>query len=568
MWITLLLWALGILAAVLVAVGFFWDRPGRRGRPALRCRKCWFDLTRAKDLGKVSRDTPIVCPECGRGHHSMRSMMRTRRRRGWIAAALVVVIAFHAVRVGPAVKARGWIAGVPGVCVVAMVPLFSEEEGSSDPYLPNMAFSRGGAAAPTPTFGELVFDEMRVRLRGQGNGSALGGPSRRLLFLLGRLESAETLTNPLTMKGTAYRSCVSVWVRDRRALSFEQSWARRQVVLEVTPSLPVYDGTTLVYGRIRARHLSGEDAWLSNSYHARFQVRQYANAITGFFPISGPGRTVAEWRELFRYDWTIKVDRDGERVPDDNDLHLVPLGYLRTSSDGGYSVEFGGRVAWSEADRFRWRPPGAGDITAVAEIPDDQVVPLPPTTQSAQAESWIRSRIEPELCLDYDESGERFRPALWFKRRDYGHDTKYEHGMLFGGRVEIRVRLRDAGPGAMRTLATLDRNNQWWLVEASREPKSIEEWRVATVRHPVTVDRSPRWLKHWYGMRKSYNETNQLVVCITGPSIQPSSHTDFKGLFGADEIYTGDIEIPIRQWTPDEFRRFIVSGYMPDHAME
>ncbi|MFG0246807.1 MAG: hypothetical protein ACF8MF_12240 [Phycisphaerales bacterium JB052] len=82
----------GISAAVLacvgllcVGMGLFWDRPGWRGRPARRCRKCWYDLSEAGEA-------PVTCTECGRVHERERSLRRVRRHRRVVAVGVLLLV--------------------------------------------------------------------------------------------------------------------------------------------------------------------------------------------------------------------------------------------------------------------------------------------------------------------------------------------------------------------------------------------------------------------------------------------------------------------------------------------
>jgi hypothetical protein len=570
MWLLFLQWIFGLLAAVLVVIGLFWDRPGRFGRPALRCRKCLYDLTRSKEPSGVSSRSPVVCPECGREHRTMRSMMRTRRSKRFFAAALVLLIAFHGVRILPAVKARGWIAGVPGVGLIATVPFFSEKEGSSDQFLSSMGLFLPPAGPNTKVkFDEMVFDEMLTRLRGQGEGATLGWPSRRLLFLLGRLEDADTVTDALTLKGVTYRTCVSQWIKEGLVFDWERSWAHRQIVLNIMPKLSIYDGSNLVYGEVRARYLSGEVAWLSNSYHARLKLWRNADAlIRRVSPYFGPGITIEEARERIRFDHVVKVDRDGHligRPYERGDSNLVPLGYLSNDQ----SVTFRGRVAWRESDRLLWKSPTITTVDTKISIPSDQFEPVPVAAQSAKIEYVISNRIEPELYLEYDSETNQFRPALRLKRRNWGSGSSLDENVLFGGRVEIKARPEDSKVSTTRPIVTLKSMERWWLIENDHDYKSSKDWR-RMIKPGIIRDESAIYLKPSYGFDSSYyNESDRLIVCITNHyAIGSSTPGDFQGLQGADAFYTGDLEIPLYDWTPKELRRFMVSGYLPDHAME
>jgi hypothetical protein len=81
-----LAWAIAGLGIGAVLFGWFWDRPGFRGRAARRCKKCWYDLG---DSGEL----PITCPECGRESKSERSMTRVRRHKKVVAVGVILILA-------------------------------------------------------------------------------------------------------------------------------------------------------------------------------------------------------------------------------------------------------------------------------------------------------------------------------------------------------------------------------------------------------------------------------------------------------------------------------------------
>jgi hypothetical protein len=74
-----------ILSLVLIAAGLFWDRPGFRGRPERRCRKCGYDLGGAGEV-------PVTCTECGREHQTESSLRRVRRHKRTIGVGVLLLL--------------------------------------------------------------------------------------------------------------------------------------------------------------------------------------------------------------------------------------------------------------------------------------------------------------------------------------------------------------------------------------------------------------------------------------------------------------------------------------------
>src|SRR5690606_15376785 len=121
--------------------------------------------------------------------------------------------------------------------------------------------------------------------------------------------------------------------------------------VSVSPDLPAYDAG-LVCGHVRARTLSGEEAWLWNSFHARFLIekRRPLAVSGGFAPYSGPLLTPAEARERLRFDFTRRVDAEGRPLPEETPRDSSPLGHIRSETDGQYTVTFTASMTWNESD--------------------------------------------------------------------------------------------------------------------------------------------------------------------------------------------------------------------------
>src|SRR5690242_19963936 len=76
-------WGGWVVAGLAFAV-LAWSVWGDRSRGRRRCPRCWYDMAGVSGL---------VCPECGGRAARERSLLRTRRRWRWAAAAMVFVAA-------------------------------------------------------------------------------------------------------------------------------------------------------------------------------------------------------------------------------------------------------------------------------------------------------------------------------------------------------------------------------------------------------------------------------------------------------------------------------------------
>src|SRR5262245_37748443 len=98
--------AVALLAVAAAWVGWEWD-PARGRR---RCGGCWYEMAGVPGLR---------CPECGREAKGEGELLRTRRSRGLIALACVLLLVSYSVMKVTAVRAHGAFAAVPTTVLIA-----------------------------------------------------------------------------------------------------------------------------------------------------------------------------------------------------------------------------------------------------------------------------------------------------------------------------------------------------------------------------------------------------------------------------------------------------------------
>lgn len=134
-------WVLLALGAVLVLRGWFWDRPGWRGRPARRCKRCWYDLGGAGDV-------PVKCSECGNVHTRERWLRRVRRHKRVVAVGVVMLLGAPVAGLVPAYQQNRLLVRVPSWVLVKAMPWMpgSARTISADTNLPcnELAFRIAG----------------------------------------------------------------------------------------------------------------------------------------------------------------------------------------------------------------------------------------------------------------------------------------------------------------------------------------------------------------------------------------------------------------------------------------
>jgi hypothetical protein len=227
-------WGLLIGGLALIAFGLLWDRPGFRGRAALRCRRCWFDLTgtpgvRAMLARRVafsvvlagdpesSGTAPVICGECGTAHRSVRSMRRVRRR--WLLAMIgcAVVLGGYFWSAWHRTQYAGWVGLVPTPVALLTIPLMSAEPG-----VPTDLDESQGTGRP----------RLPIRLRWQ-IGGRLSRPDtctmldRWLVRTLARAEAIDVLTDPTSKRGALYQGIYFSLHSQGRLGDTERQWAER-----------------------------------------------------------------------------------------------------------------------------------------------------------------------------------------------------------------------------------------------------------------------------------------------------------------------------------------------------
>lgn len=171
-------WVLGVGGLVLALWALAWDRA--RGRR--RCGRCWYDLSE-------SGEAPVTCPECGRGHRSVRAMSRTRRRWKLAVAGVVLSVAGVVAGLTPAYRAGRLMAKVPSWALAEMVPMFPSVRKITFPakhhpgyeLIQRLIASEGGGGGPLPwTARPMSHAEIAgvVRRMAEGNWYAPAGSRR------------------------------------------------------------------------------------------------------------------------------------------------------------------------------------------------------------------------------------------------------------------------------------------------------------------------------------------------------------------------------------------------------
>ena len=550
-------WGLLALGVGVLVWALWWDRAGWRGRAVLRCRKCWYDLAGVGE--RATADAPVVCPECGKGHRSRRAMRRTRRRWKWVVCAAMVFVAAHAAWSAPGIQKRGWGAAVPGVVLVAWMPLMSEEPGTG---LENMVglFGPGSGLPAVSGMDRLVMKEIGDGWYWGGGAppQRLGWVSRRLLFLLARMEDVAVITDGTTAKGQAYKNAVTLAVHGDAALASERRWANGVAHVEAVPDM-AYGPGEVVRGDFRIRRLVVGGYTLSGNIGSiSLEFRGFSPSsmrINGMMPGGTPQEMAEHWIERFLWDGVHEADRAQGRVYSEQ---KHPLGIADPDGTGGAAVRIYYAVMVNDAgpgEAERMVRVGTVERSIPVRIDEDRAMAV---DQSSATRAMIERSLRAELTVEHNSTRKAWMPLVrlrWAGPRPDGET------LLFGGMVAVTLVDTRSPAEHGRTMLESRHDQSWWLVDPSGPNERQRELaaRPGENRH-FAGEVKPNWLLASVPDPSGY----RLMVRIT--PMQGNFTRTYGGLW-ADRVYDGVLVVPLDNWTLDEVRRYIVSGVVPDHAM-
>jgi len=573
-WI-LVYWVLLVLAIGVGLRGLFWDRAGFRGRAKLRCRKCWYDLSASP--GDVE-DGAIVCSECGKKHSSRRAMRKTRRSKRWIAVALVLWMGAYGVSVTPKVQKQGWGAAVPRVLIVAALPFLSEEQGTGldTPFLKL-------GIRPTK-FDKFVLDQLPFEYGLSffiSDSDIYGWFSRRLVFLLARLESDETITDGTTAKGLAYRNLITGLVRSGKVAESQKRWAQGVEYIEFDLDQS-FGPDEVVQAHFQMRRL------LLNPYRLRMgssPFTEYRCSTPSSFRMNGimPAFTSQEEHDAFwiqRFLWDARHDPQRARGRTSWEIKPV-LGFGTQVSPGVGEVQVVMDVLENQGQQSEpqsWEKVHRVTRTLQYTIDPDRIIT---PDSSAALRDQIQSSFQAHLVVEYDSQESAWVPVVKLVKKRGA--VEFEDAVMFGGMVSVRLIQTNYDDQHGRSLLDSRNDQSWWRLGWRDDPgrKIIVDRtddgednpvevvlgagrkRTFTARHELSSS-LPGEVQSQQGLPSGDEKNYKLVVRIT--PMQGNTRWIHGGLW-ADRIYDGELEFPLANWTLIELKRYIVNGTVPDHAM-
>ncbi len=524
-----LAWGLTGLGVVVLLWALWWDRV-RGGPRRVRCGRCWYDLAGVVEIGEdgerpTGSRLHVVCPECGKEHQTLKSMRRTRRRWKWAFGAVGLWVVAHGVWSVPAVRARGWVGAVPSVGLVSMMAASSGAVGQ--PHGPSPVRWHGAA-----------FDELRMRAwgwRGVGHPSPVDGwLTRRLVFVLARVCSSESVTDQSTVRGRMYHLVVNGSLWQGRAYGFEEGWARGVVWVEVTPRARITPGAP-VWAEVRTRRLvSGAYRVELGSGEEAVWFEAFARDWGVFGPNPGPGMRLVEWRAATRSDFVTGISGGecgmfgvrGERGP-----QAVVMLLGEAEQAGSQVIERPLRILdragedgpWVTRAEIRARASFAVDPGAGPELVGSDAV-------RQELERVMRAVLFPQQ----PSTGNQWHVMLDVMPVEV---PRLDRAVTVGGAAELGSW---RGTGADRAWVALARVPAgWWRVMPAGAERSEEEWwlQLYELFLPGGWESMPGL--QWIGIPETDFDATEPVVLRIGVDGHGAAYADL----GAERVFDGEIEL-------------------------
>ncbi len=552
-----LYWVLLVLAVLVGLRALLWDRAGLRGRAALRCRKCWYDLTGASGDLRVK---PIVCPECGKKHASRRAMRKTRRAKKLIVVALLIFLSADSVRSIPMVKRGGWMMMIPRPVLVLAIPIFDDTEGSS--Y--DMTMWGGGQITVSGRIAKVVSHQSLNLQR--------SWVADRLVFILARLESSRVITDSTTDRGAIYMGWINSAIRNNAAYGFEKRWARSVLYAEFPTNERVAPGTT-VFGKLKIRRLMQgvyrADVGMNLAW---FEARTANDSdTTGIRISSGPGIRSVEMYLGQQWDRLRRLPRIPYGESSQGEMTVIRY-WLDPSATGVQT----GSVPVTIYERVgdlrlgvQWEKVASVNVS-YRFIADPDAGPR--IVEDPKLSDILEGAIRAELGFRFNRESSTWEMVAYLKK----NGLQLSKSVTFGGDISIEVQRRVGKEVSYSRV--LRGPKKWWRWEPpTRPPEGMDEkegefWKLfndgALIASWADSNTDDAWGVSFEdnGYSIQYRNTaGRLVLRVRADS---DSHNQI--VFSdsqAEQVLIGDLVFPIKNWTIEELNRYRLGGAIPDHAM-
>lgn len=471
---------------------------------------------------------------------------------------------------------------MPRVLVVASFPFLSEAQGSGlDAFILRPAASNSNqldryVRSQVPGAGGYIWTtyvDPKI--------AEYGWFSRRLAFLLARIENPDVLTDGTTAKGSAFKGLLGGLVREEKCYAFESEWAEQIVTIDVQIQHSFGPGEHPI-GWVRMRRL------LVGSYRVSFENNgtQHRGSSPSSMRTNGwvsLDMTLEEershWVERFLWDSVRPVDqangdRRGATIPGATLAVGQDLGNGNAKSTISFRFyEYIGTDVQGLQNDSLWKAVFSTQMDVEYRLDANRVIA---NDSSPGLKADIERSFSARLAAEYKTQRQQWVPVIILEPI-YG-TSGFGRSVVFGGDLSLHaVNPREPDGRGVEYFRSLSEN--WWSwsnetysdIPAYRSASGKTEWKRfgqsrTSLRTKARFSHSlPGELNAYPSAVKNKNKLQTKIVLRMSCKYIGSSY-DFGGLWG-DEVYQGVLEFDIPNWTVEDIRQFIVNGIVPDHAM-
>lgn len=545
---TISYWILLTLAITALAYALFWNRPGWRGRPKLRCKKCYYDLTATPgDL----KSAPIQCPECGKKHQSKRSMRKTKRSKKWIAFALLLYICSYTAGVWPRVSqynySNGILGAVPTPVLILAIPLLPEESGTK------VDRNTTATAIPYPQrpMYERIAHQLKIRLYKADDTSKL---DHWLFMQVARRQTPAALMEKRSIRGDMYIYVFEAWQRQYRLTETDQHWASAVHELEINHTeygLPQW----FSYANVRVRKLLTSQDWRVQINKILYEPKMLGDWQTwdGFYDLKPIGITYnGRWDYNHRiYDELMTTSGFG--------FGTAPTTFDRAIQGRLYEGDRHADIWWPVAHINRTAqfktakltmtgpdtpPPHNRLITAIEgfKIADDQQAFTDWIAKNIRVE--FESENETERIFQQEPKAFPDFIKLWVDQ-DKLKSTRLS-AFTFGGDIKVVLEVvpggRYDGPQPARRIEVMEAESTWWALRDKLDKDGIRIFEGRGQRVPLNLP-DQVWFMN---LNKNDTVAKAYIEIRFGSNVLGEDGYRALADLDATQFITQTVQIPIR----------------------
>jgi len=548
---TIAYWTLLFLAITTAIYALFWDRPGFRGRPKLRCKKCWYDLT---DSPGDLRIEPIQCSECGKKHPSRRAMGKTRRSKKWISVSLVFVMGSYTAAVWPRVSrfnySNGILGAVPTPALILAIPLLPDEPGTM--------IDRNTQAAVIPypqrPMFERIAHQLKIRLYESKDTSQF---DHWLFMQVSKRQSPASLMEKSSIRGDLFIYVFEAWERQYRLTDADTRWASRVYELKILHTEYGLE-QWFSYANVRVRKLLKTPDWRVQINRTLYEPKMLGRwqEWDGFYDLRPVGSQYERW------DYNQRIF----------DQLFINNGFWGGTPPTTFDRTIKGRIYQGDKDVDIWWPVANINETVqfkISKIKKAGPDTPPPNNRLVTEIDGFKIASDQQIALDWLSKNIRVnishidRMAQFYQQTPLSFPDFFQFwvdpdklkrarlpAFTFGGEIKVVLEVvpggRYDGPMPSRRIEVMEGDAAWWALRDEMDKDGARIFEGKGERVSLHLQDGP----HYLTINKNDSVANAYIEIRFGSSVLGEDGYRALADLGATRFITRTVQIPIR---PSEY---------------